>query len=63
MVYKKGDAFNVRKNGVDMRIYSGDDMCSNAAVAYQETESGHAEEFLHEKSAFFFYIIEGSGVW
>lgn len=46
-----------------MRIYTGASPCPNAAVVYQETETGHAEEFLHEKSAFVFYIIEGSGVW
>ena len=31
--------------------------------AYQETEVGHSEEFRHSKSAFIFYIVEGSGEW
>jgi len=63
MIYKKENAVAVEKHGVRMRIYNGKDQCPQAAVAYQETERGHAEEFLHEKSWFIYYIIEGSGAW
>ncbi len=63
MVFKKDKAYRVRKNSVDMHIYNTAADSPNAAVVYQETEIGHAEEFLHETSDFIFYIIEGSGVW
>ena len=32
-------------------------------MLYQETDKGHSEEFLHEKSDFIYYILEGSGTW
>jgi mannose-6-phosphate isomerase-like protein (cupin superfamily) len=63
MVFKKNNALNIEKNGVTMRIYNDKDQCGQAAVAYQETEKGHFEEFSHSKSFFIFYIIEGKGVW
>jgi mannose-6-phosphate isomerase-like protein (cupin superfamily) len=46
-----------------MWIYNSIEDCPQAAVAYQETESGHAQEFYHDKSAFVFYILEGNGTW
>ena len=61
MIHKRVAAIRIEKHGVKMWIYSTD--CPQAAVVYQETETGHAEEFLHETSAFIFYIIEGNGVW
>lgn len=63
MIYKQKDAFQAEKHGVRMWIYGRDPKVENAAVAYQETGTGHAQEFYHEKSAFVFYIIEGKGVW
>ncbi len=63
MVYKKEEAFQTEKHGVKMLIYNGKKDCEEAAVVYQETDTGHGEEFFHEKSAFLFYIIEGSGTW
>ncbi len=63
MIYKKEKALSIEKHGVRMRIYNGADECPHAAVAYQETEKGHAEEFYHTKSWFIYYIIEGSGTW
>lgn len=62
-VFHQKDAFHTSKNGVDMWIYNGKDECPEAAVVYQETAAGHAEEFRHAKSAFIFFIIEGSGEW
>ncbi len=62
-VFKRARAFHADKQGVAMWIYNGLDDCPQAAVAYQETDKGHAEEFYHEKSAFVFYIIEGMGTW
>ncbi|WP_292378018.1 hypothetical protein [Methanosarcina sp. UBA289] len=46
-----------------MRIYTTETESGNAAVLYQETQKGHIEEFLHEKSDFIYYILECSGVW
>jgi mannose-6-phosphate isomerase-like protein (cupin superfamily) len=63
MIISRKDAFKVSKNGVDMWIYNGKDVLPDAAVVYQETATGHAEEFRHSKSAFIFFIIEGSGEW
>lgn len=53
----------IEKHGVCMRIYTTKKDCPNAAILYQETEKGHAEEFVHEKSDFLYYILEGSGTW
>jgi hypothetical protein len=61
VIFKRNNAFHVSKNDVDMWIYNGRDQLESAAVAYQETEIGHSEEFRHNKSAFVYYIIEGSG--
>ena len=63
MVYRKKDAVLIEKYGVRMRIYNSSEDCPQAAVAYQETEKGHAEEFIHHKSAFIYYILEGKGTW
>ncbi|MBN1535052.1 MAG: cupin domain-containing protein [Spirochaetes bacterium] len=63
MVYRKKDAVRIEKHGVSMTIYNNAEQCPQAAVAYQETARGHAEEFLHQRSAFIYYIIEGSGTW
>lgn len=63
MVFKRRDAFQASKHGVDMWVYTGRDDLEQAAVAYQETERGHAQEFRHHRSAFVFYILEGSGEW
>lgn len=63
MIYTKKDAVNIEKNGVKMLIYNSKQQCSQAAVVYQETERGHTEEFLHTKSYFIFYVIEGKGTW
>jgi mannose-6-phosphate isomerase-like protein (cupin superfamily) len=63
MIYKKENAAVFEKHGVTMRIYNSKEQCPQAAVAYQETLKGHAEEFYHTQSAFIFYIIEGSGTW
>ncbi len=63
MIYKKNSALTLEKHGVAMRIYNDMWDCPQAAVAYQETSSGHAEEFYHERSVFIYYIIEGCGTW
>lgn len=46
-----------------MWIYGGKEQSENTAVVYQETKTGHAEELRHTKSAFVYFIIEGSGEW
>src|SRR5690606_36496428 len=53
----------IEKHGVRMRIYTTKEDCPEASVLYQETDEGHTEEFVHEKSDFIYYILEGSGVW
>ena len=63
MIFTRGNAFHTSKNDVDMWIYNGKEDLEAAAVAYQETAIGHSQEFRHNKSAFVFYIIEGSGEW
>lgn len=63
IVFKPENAEVIEKHGVRMRIYTTKSDCRNAAVLYQETETGHAEEFMHEISNFIYYIIEGNGTW
>lgn len=63
IVFKPESAEVIEKHGVRMRIYTTKSDCRNAAVMYQETETGHAEEFMHEISNFIYYIIEGNGTW
>ncbi len=63
VVFKPEDATLIDKHGVKMRIYTTKTESGNAAMLYQETQKGHTEEFLREKSNFFYYILEGRGVW
>ncbi|WP_440945749.1 cupin domain-containing protein [Methanosarcina sp. T3] len=63
VVFRPENAAVIEKHGVRMRIYTTKESSRNAAVLYQETETGHAEEFVHEKSDFLYYILEGSGTW
>lgn len=63
VIFKHEDAAIIEKHGVKMRIYISKDESRNAAVLYQETQKGHTEEFLHERSDFIYYILEGSGIW
>jgi predicted house-cleaning noncanonical NTP pyrophosphatase (MazG superfamily)/mannose-6-phosphate isomerase-like protein (cupin superfamily) len=63
IVFKPEGAETIEKRGVRMRIYTTKSDCRDAAVLYQETETGHAEEFMHETSNFIYYIIEGSDTW
>ena len=63
MIYKKKDAPEFEKQGVTMRVYNTKEQCPDASVVYQETKTGHCEEFYHSKSNFIFYIIEGQGTW
>jgi mannose-6-phosphate isomerase-like protein (cupin superfamily) len=63
MVFHRQKALAFTKQGVGMWVYTSKDDCPQAAVVYQETDRGHAEEFFHDKSAFVFYITEGQGTW
>lgn len=60
-VIRREEGVNLEKHGVRMRVYTAEG--APAGVVYQETESGHAEEFCHEKSAFIYYIVEGEGIY
>jgi mannose-6-phosphate isomerase-like protein (cupin superfamily) len=62
-VYSRTETAVIEKHEVRMNIYSGAADCPLGAVVYQETVTGHSEEFIHERSAFIYYIIEGTGVW
>ena len=63
IVFRSENAEVIEKHGVRMKIYTTKADCKNAALLYQDTETGHAEEFLHERSDFIYYILEGSGSW
>lgn len=63
IVFRPETAEMIEKHGVSMKIYTTKADCKNAALLYQETEIGHTEEFLHERSDFIYYILEGSGTW
>lgn len=63
VVFRHENAAVIEKHGVKMRIYTTKAESRNAAVLYQETQAGHAEEFLHERSDFIYYILEGNGIW
>ncbi len=63
IVFRPENAELIEKHGVRMRIYTTKADCKNAALLYQDTEIGHTEEFLHERSDFIYYILEGSGSW
>jgi len=60
-IIRREETVDFEKHGVRMHVYTGEG--APAGIVYQEMESGHAEEFLHEKSAFIYYIIEGEGVY
>ncbi len=55
IVFKPEDAAVIEKHGVMMKIYTTKAESRNAAVLYQETQKGHAEEFMHEKSDFIYW--------
>jgi hypothetical protein len=59
-IIRRGETVDLEKYGVRMRVSTGEG--APAEVVYLETESGHAEEFCHEKSAFIYSIIEGEGI-
>ncbi|AAM04220.1 TPA: cupin domain-containing protein [Methanosarcina acetivorans] len=63
IVFRPENTVVIEKHGVRMRIHTTKEDSRNAAVLYQETEKGHAEEFVHEISDFLYYILEGSGTW
>lgn len=63
VVFRSENAEVIEKHGIRMRIYTTKADCSNAAVLYQETETGHSEEFMHKRSDFIYYVLEGRGTW
>ena len=63
VVFRRADAFETTKHGVDMWIHGGVEAVAPVGVVYQETTTGHAQEFRHHTSAFVFYVIEGEGEW
>ena len=61
MKFSKADAQVFEKHGAKMRKYFGKDQLPNAGLLFIEVSKGHFEEFYHEKSAFIYYVLEGSG--
>ena len=62
-VFPRIDAEVLDKHGVRMYVHSGAGDCRLASAVYQETSTGHLEEFFHETSAFIYYIIERAGIF
>lgn len=52
-------AISRHKYGVDLKVYK----TNNEAIGlvYENTRTGHFEEFYHKKSTFTWYILEGRG--
>ena len=63
IILNRSDATQFEKNGVKMRAYTTPADYNQAAIVYQETETGHFEEFYHSRSHFIYYIIEGRGTY
>ncbi|WP_269850093.1 nucleoside triphosphate pyrophosphohydrolase [Methanosarcina horonobensis] len=52
IVFRPEKSEVIKKHGVSMRIYTTKEDCPSAAILYQETDTGHAEEFVHKKKQF-----------
>jgi hypothetical protein len=46
----------IEKHGVTMKIYTTKADCDNAAVLYQETETGHSEDFTKKVISFTIFL-------
>lgn len=57
-VYSVEDAKKIHKFGVDIAIYNAD---APSDVVYEETKSGHFQEWYDDASTYQWFIIEGSG--
>lgn len=44
-----------------MWVYSDKADYPQGGLVYQEVDGGHYQEFLNEKSAYIYYILEGNG--
>ena len=63
VVFRPENAEVIEKHGVWMRVCTTKEDSRKVAVLCQETETGHAEGFVHKKSDFLYYIFEGCGIW
>lgn len=63
VVFRPENVEVIEKHGVWMRVCTTKEDSRKAAVLYQETETGRAEEFVHKKNDFLYYILEGCGIW
>ena len=46
-----------------MLQYFGKTECPNADLLFLEVNGGHYQEFLHTKSDFIYYVLEGEGTF
>lgn len=60
-IFNKNEANHFKKSGVEMWVYSNKEDCGQAGFVYQEVNGNHEDEFVNNKSAFLYYIIEGKG--
>jgi hypothetical protein len=59
-IYPLCNAKLVQKFGVDISIYGAD---APSGFVYEETETGHFEEFYNVTSTFTWFILEGTGTF
>lgn len=59
-IYPKDEAKTIHKFGVDITIFGAD---APSGVVYEETETGHLQEWYDDVSTYHWYIIEGSGMF
>ncbi|TAL46874.1 cupin domain-containing protein [archaeon] len=61
MKFSRSDAKYFEKHGAKMWFYFGKDQFPNTGLLFIKVDSGHYEEFWHDKSTFIYYILEGNG--
>lgn len=59
-VYSLDEAKQIQKFGVNISIYAAD---APSGFVYEETDSGHFEEFYDTESTYTWFIIDGNGTF
>lgn len=59
-IFPLNEAKSINKFGVDISIY---DATNPTSFVYEETETGHFEEFYDTTSTYTWFIIEGEGTF
>lgn len=60
-LYPFDQAKTINKFGVDITIFGAQVSTNN--IVYEETETGHLEEFYDDESTYMWFIIEGEGTF